>query len=52
MRPLFEQYPGLEELQVFTTQKRMKVEFRHEDHANMNCKSIVLVVVALQISSA
>ncbi|CAD7951523.1 unnamed protein product [Amoebophrya sp. A120] len=33
MRPLFEQYPGLEELQVFTTQKRMKVEFRHEDHA-------------------
>eukprot|EP00392_Amoebophrya_sp_AT5.2_P014205 g14348.t1 len=33
MRPLFEQFPGLEEVKHFATQNRMKVEFRHEDHA-------------------
>lgn len=33
MRPLFDQFPGLEEIKHFSTQNTMKLEFTHEDHA-------------------
>ena len=39
-RPLFEQFPGVEELKHYQSQNTLKVEFSHEDHASCCLKEL------------